>query len=120
MTFLFGNIPEIQTRHIVMLADRMNRFIDGGGQFGVQNEVDFRLGIKLFQFRKEFGETGTEGKQFFRGPVFVFVFSHGDARPAVVGCSADQDDAGFAETAGACQKRGFAGIGFVVTGIADS
>ena len=88
MAALLFNVLQIDAGHIVMRADFMDGIIDVGLQFGIENEIDFGVGIERLKVEKQLSHGGAEGVKFLLCPIVPFIFTDRGIGPAVVGAAA--------------------------------
>ena len=91
MAALLFNVLQVDAGHIVMRADFMDGIIDFRLQFGIENEIDFGVGIERLKVEKQLGHGRAEGVKFLLCPFVPFVFTDRGVGPTVVGAAADEN-----------------------------
>ena len=120
MAALLFNVLQIDAGHIVMRADFMDGIIDVGLQFGIENEIDFCVGIERLKIEEQLGHGGTEGVKFLLCPFVPFVFTDRGIGPTVIGAAADENQRRIAKAIGARHKAEAAEVFCIIACIADS
>ena len=119
MARLLIDVVELNAGHAVVLADGKHRGVDVFPQIVVEDEIDACVDVSVRHVLQHVCHSRTELEEVGLRNAFVFIFADGFARPAVVGCSKDEDDVRAAKIRHAGVEGTQGVVGPVIAAIAN-
>ena len=119
MSVYLMDIVERDARYAIMVTDSMAGLIDVVSEFGIEQEIDFHMGITFFHVIEQESHCRAESIEIAFLPSTILILSYLLASPTVVGGTEDEDDVGIAEMVHSGEKRTVGIVVAIVTTVTD-